>query len=86
MAGAVAVLCLTALLLAAPQPRAEDRAVPVAGDIPPPGQTRPVENPGIYGLGPDLPGSRYAVVSGHLVRLDRSTGRILSILRPIPTR
>ena len=86
MAGAVVTLCVIVQMLAVPQGRAQDRAVPVVGDLPPPDQTRPVDNPGIYGLGPDLPGSRYAVVSGHLVRLDSASGRILSVLRPVPTR
>ena len=33
---------------------------------------------------PQLPGSVYAVVSGHLVRIQIGSGKILSILRPLP--
>lgn len=40
-----------------------------------------VTSPGLYGLGPDLPGSRYGVVAGHLIRFDPQTHRTLSVLR-----
>ena len=40
-----------------------------------------VTRPGLYGLGDPPSGQRYAVVDGRLVRVDRDTGRILSILR-----
>jgi len=58
------------------------RERPVIGDVP--AQVTVIGNPGTYGLGSELRGSSYAVVSGHLVRIDRKTGRILSILRPLP--
>ncbi|RJE79968.1 hypothetical protein [Paracoccus sp. JM45] len=60
------------------------RERPVIGDVPAPAQVTVIGNPGTYGLGSELRGSSYAVVSGHLVRIDRKTGRILSILRPLP--
>lgn len=62
----------------------EPMAVPVVGDTPQPGQIRLIENFGAFGLGPNLPGSRYAVVAKHLVRIDAASGQILSILRPLP--
>lgn len=40
-----------------------------------------VTRPGLYGLGDAPRGQRYAIVNGRLVRVDRETGRILSILR-----
>ena len=40
-----------------------------------------IEHPGRYGLGTNLPGSRYAIVDGHLVRVDPDTMQLQSILR-----
>jgi hypothetical protein len=40
-----------------------------------------IEQPGRYGLGSDLRGSRYAIVDGHLVRIDPQTMELQSILR-----
>lgn len=40
-----------------------------------------IEYPGRYGLGSELPGSRYAIVDGHLVRIDSDTMELQSILR-----
>lgn len=51
------------------------------GDMVPTGKAKLIERPGLYGLGPEQPGSRYAVVEGKLVRLDAKTLKILSILR-----
>ncbi|WP_405404805.1 hypothetical protein [Paracoccus sp. Ld10] len=59
---------------------------PPVGDVPEPDQIRRIANPGIVGLGPDLPGSVYAVVSGYLVRVHIDSGKILSVLRPLPDR
>lgn len=59
---------------------------PVVGDTPPSDQVQLIENVGVFGLGPNLPGSRYAVVAKHLVRIDAQSGQILSILRPLPDR
>lgn len=57
---------------------------PTMGTVPSKGQVQRIKNPGNYGLGNDISGSIYAIVSGHLVRLDAKTGRIISILRPLP--
>lgn len=57
---------------------------PVVGEVPRKGQVRRIGNPGSYGLGGNLAGSFYAIVSGHLVRMDSKSGRIISILRPLP--
>ena len=51
------------------------------GDLVPAAKAQLISQPGLYGLGPELPGSRYAVVEGRLVRLDAKTYKILSILR-----
>ena len=40
-----------------------------------------VSRPGLYGLGEPPKGQRYAIMNGRLVRVDRDTGRILSIIR-----
>lgn len=57
---------------------------PTVGEVPAPEQVRQIDKPGAVGLGPQLPGSVYAVVSGHLVRIQIGSGKILSILRPLP--
>ena len=57
---------------------------PTMGTVPDKGQVQRIRNPGNYGLGNDIAGSNYAIVSGHLVRLDARSGRIISILRPLP--
>lgn len=51
------------------------------GDILSPNATKFIDFPGRYGLGTDLPGSRYAIVDGHLVRIDPDTMELQSILR-----
>lgn len=77
----------TALLIGActqvPQGATVQQPPPV-GEVPAPEQIQPIENPGEVGLGPELPGSVYAVVSGHLVRIQVGSGKILSVLRPLP--
>lgn len=42
-----------------------------------------VTEPGRYGLGPEIPGSRYAVIGKILVRIDAKTGVIQSIIREV---
>lgn len=37
--------------------------------------------PGRYGLGPEVPGSHYAVAAGRLIRVDAQSFKVLSILR-----
>ena len=51
------------------------------GDILPAENVDFIEMPGIYGLGSELPGSRYAIVDGHLVRVNPNTMQLQSILR-----
>ncbi|MDB6180550.1 hypothetical protein [Paracoccus fistulariae] len=53
----------------------------VAGEAPPADAIHFINKPGAYGLGPEIPGSRYAIVAGKLVRLDSKTNKVLSILR-----
>ncbi|MFD2814385.1 hypothetical protein ACFSYD_07710 [Paracoccus aerius] len=40
-----------------------------------------IEQPGRYGLGTEPRGSRYAIVQGHLVRVDADTMELQSVLR-----
>lgn len=42
-----------------------------------------VSHPGRYGLGNAPSGNRYAIVGGHLVRVDAGSGKVLSILRMV---
>lgn len=56
-------------------------AVPLTGTAFSPEDLHIVTSPGRYGLGPDLPGSQYGVVAGHLIRFDPQTHRTLSVLR-----
>ncbi|MBC9248235.1 hypothetical protein H4P12_16295 [Paracoccus sp. 11-3] len=68
--------------LAAPVgPAAADPVQVVAGEVPPIDAIYFIEEPGIYGLGREIPGSRYAIISNILVRLDSKTNKVLSILR-----
>lgn len=72
------------LLLVAGAVRAQQASeLPVVGAVPAAGQVMLIDDLGSYGLGPNLPGNRYAVVGGHLVRIDIATGKILSVLRPV---
>ena len=52
-----------------------------AGDILQADDIHLISQPGRYGLGPEQPGSRYAVVSRTLIRIDPQNLKILSILR-----
>lgn len=51
------------------------------GDTLPSDQIHIVTKPGLYGLGPEPPDSKYAVAHGKLIRIDPKTGQVLSILR-----
>ena len=62
----------------APPGKARQTAV---GSVIDPGSTHLVSRPGLYGLGEPPRGQRYAIVNGRLVRIDRESGRILSIIR-----
>lgn len=52
-----------------------------AGDVLSPDVIHIIERPGLYGLGPELHGSRYAVANGYLIRIDPNTLKVLSVLR-----
>ncbi|MFV0291971.1 MAG: hypothetical protein ACK5II_01585 [Paracoccus sp. (in: a-proteobacteria)] len=43
-----------------------------------------VSHPGRYGLGPELPGSRYAVIRNYLVRIDAKSHKVQSVIRKVP--
>lgn len=53
------------------------------GDVISAGDIHWVRRPGLYGLGEAPDGSRYAVVGGQLVRLDRDSYKVLSVLRAV---
>ena len=42
-----------------------------------------VTEPGHYGLGPELPGSHYAIVGNMLVRIDAESGAVQSVIRKV---
>ena len=60
--------------------RVEPRLM-MPGDILPAEDIDFIEHPGRYGLGTELRGSRYAIVDGHLVRINPETMELQSILR-----
>lgn len=74
-----------------PTPQAQGRAgadpvraaaVPlVPGEVLPADLVDFIEQPGRYGLGTEPRGSRYAIVQGHLVRVDADTMELQSVLR-----
>lgn len=84
---AVALICISMTLsLGVIAPNAAAAQGGAAVEI---GQTVPAEKlhivtePGRYGLGPELPGSHYAVVDNFLVRIDAETGAVQSIIRKV---
>lgn len=84
---AVVLICMSAaLFFGAIPPKAAVAQGGAAVEI---GQTVPAEKlhivtePGRYGLGPELPGSHYAVVDNLLVRIDAKTGAVQSIIRKV---
>lgn len=59
-----------------PPPRRSFRV----GDIAPAGQVHRIKKPGLYGLSDPPNGDAYAVLEGELIRIDASSGQILSVL------
>ena len=55
----------------------------MVGETAMPGRLHVISHPGRYGLGPELPGSIYAVVDGMLVRIDPDTREIQSVIRRV---
>lgn len=51
------------------------------GELLQPQDVHLIERNGFYGLGADLPGTRYAIAGGHLIRVDAESLRVQSILR-----
>lgn len=64
------------------QPSHVDSEIDI-GEVAPAGGTHLITRPGRYGLGPEVPGSQYAVVGGMLVRLDPHTLQIQSVIRMV---
>ena len=63
------------------QPTPEEPLPLVPGTVLPEESVRFIEKPGRYGLGTEPPGSRYAIVDGHLVRINTDTMELQSVLR-----
>ncbi|WBU63378.1 hypothetical protein [Paracoccus aerodenitrificans] len=42
-----------------------------------------ISHPGRYGLGPELPGSNYAVFNNYLIRVDSQSGQVQSVIREV---
>ncbi|WP_143025652.1 hypothetical protein [Paracoccus isoporae] len=53
------------------------------GEVVPPDQIYIISRPGRYGLGPEIPGSDYAVVGNQLVRVNAETRKVQSIIRRV---
>ncbi|MDM7255240.1 MAG: hypothetical protein P3W90_000910 [Paracoccus sp. (in: a-proteobacteria)] len=51
------------------------------GAIYDPSDVHIVRVPGLYGLGPLVPGSKYAIIGNQLVRIDPATYKVLSVIR-----
>lgn len=62
---------------------AQARPQVMVGETAMPGRLHVISHPGRYGLGPELPGSIYAVVDGMLVRIDPDTREIQSVIRRV---
>ena len=60
-----------------------DRKLIEIGEVVPEAKLHIVSHPGRYGLGPELPGSTYAVFERHLIRVDTDTGRVQSVIREV---
>lgn len=62
---------------------AQSKGQVVIGEVVPASKIHIISHPGRYGLGPELPGSQYAIVDNMLVRLDPKTHEIQSIIRRV---
>lgn len=89
MTAAAAAVGLTVFEGQPPQAQGADQQVAtealivlLPGEIMPAKAVQFIEQPGHYGLGTEPRGSRYAIVQGHLVRVDTKTMELQSILRP----
>lgn len=58
-----------------------ERVEIAVGDVLPASDVHIITSPGRYGLGPEIPGSQYAVSHGRLIRIEPSSRKVLSILR-----
>lgn len=65
---------------------ASDGAQVEIGEVVPAEKLQIVKEPGKYGLGPELPGSHYAVVGDLLIRISAETGAVQSIIRKVQER
>lgn len=84
-AGVVVAALLAGLTLQAQETRPYERRAQAAavtpGQVLAADQVRFVENPGVYGLGSELRGSRYAIVDGYLIRIDPRSLEVQSVIR-----
>lgn len=77
----LATLSPAALLPETASAQAEQAVV--VGQPAPADKLHIVTEPGRYGLGPELPGSHYAVVGDQLIRIDAKTNVVQSIIRKV---
>lgn len=64
-----------------PDERREKASAVMPGQMLTRGQVRFMENPGVYGLGSEVRGSRYAIVDGYLIRIDPHSLEVQSVIR-----
>lgn len=64
-----------------PEPTEAPLMTFAVGELLQPQDVHLIERNGFYGLGADLPGTRYAIAGGHLIRVDAESLRVQSILR-----
>lgn len=83
-----AILALGLALTLSGKPESEESAAAVpkrveitVGDVLPASDVHIITHPGRYGLGPEVPGSQYAVAHGRLIRIEPGSMKVLSILR-----
>lgn len=58
------------------------RAVQI-GEVVSPERLHIISRPGRYGLGPEIPGSDYAIVGNLLIRVNAETRQVQSIIRRV---
>lgn len=80
-AGMIALAIATTMRAEAPGEAPAGRPLPVEVGMEAPGQIHLIERPGLYGLGPEPQGSRYAVVGSSLVRLDSTSTVVRAVIR-----
>lgn len=65
------------------QPASAASAGVQIGEVVPAEKLHIISYPGRYGLGPEVPGSLYAVVGDQLIRIDAQSHKVQSIIRQV---